>query len=291
RPAEWSGDGDAPLFRLIGAAGEELGAGERATARLIRRESGEVEAEILRRIEGMAERIVGVFRRGRDGGALIQAGPRDRVADRVLGHDAAGLADNELVVAEEVPARRFGAKRVRIVERLGSADAPGAISRMTIAAFDIPDEFPPQALAEAAKAGQPDPTGRVDLRGLELVTIDGSDPRDFDDAVWAEPDEDPANPGGWHIVVAIADVAHYVRPGSTLDREAERRGNSVYFPDRVVPMLPEALSNNLCSLVPATDRACVAAHLWIDASGRKKRHRFERAIMRSAERLTYDAVQ
>jgi ribonuclease R len=291
RPAEWSGDGDAPLFRLIGAAGEELGAGERATARLIRRESGEVEAEILRRIEGMAERIVGVFRRGRDGGEVMPADRRDRGEYRVLGHDAAGLADNELVVAEEVPARRFGAKRVRIVKRLGSADAPGAISRMTIAAFDIPDEFPPQALAEAAKAGQPDPTGRVDLRGLELVTIDGSDARDFDDAVWAEPDEDPANPGGWHIIVAIADVAHYVRPGSTLDREAERRGNSVYFPDRVVPMLPEALSNNLCSLVPATDRACVAAHLWIDPSGRKKRHRFERAIMRSAERLTYDAVQ
>ncbi len=115
-----------------------------------------------------------------------------------------------------------------------------------------------------------DPAGRADLRELALVTIDDSDARDFDDAVWAEPDDDPANPGGWHIVVAIADVAHYVSPGSALDREAARRGNSVYFPDRVVPMLPEALSNELCSLRPGEDRPCLAAQLWIDADGRKR---------------------
>jgi len=291
RPIDWLGTSEPPLFRLVGAAGEELAPGERATARLIRRDSGEIDAEILRRVETGAERIVGVFRRTRDGGEVIPADRRDRSEYRVLGHDAAGLADNELVVAQEMPGRRFSGKRVRILERLGSTEAPGAISRMTIAAFDIPEAFPAEALAEAAQAGPPDPVGRVDLRALELVTIDDSDARDFDDAVWAEPDEDPANPGGWHIVVAIADVAHYVRPGSALGREAETRGNSVYFPDRVVPMLPEALSNNLCSLVPAADRACVAAQLWIAANGRKQRHRFERAIMRSAARLTYDSVQ
>ncbi len=131
----------------------------------------------------------------------------------------------------------------------------------------------------------------MDLRGLDLVTIDGSDARDFDDAVWAESDPDAANPGGWHIVVAIADVAHYVLPGSALDREARERGNSVYFPDRVVPMLPEALSNGLCSLKPGEDRACLAAQLWIDRDGRKSRHEFARAIMRSAARLTYEQVQ
>ena len=123
------------------------------------------------------------------------------------------------------------------------------------------------------------------------MTIDGEDARDFDDAVWAEPDPDPANPGGWHVVVAIADVAAYVAPGSALDGEAALRGNSVYFPDRVVPMLPEALSNDLCSLRPDEDRPCIAALLWIDSQGRKRRHRFERAIMRSAARLTYEAVQ
>ena len=204
---------------------------------------------------------------------------------------AAGALDGELVTAEPLPARRYGPPRVKIVERLGQPDAPGAISLLSIAEFDIPTQFPAAVLAEAAASKPPTPAGRVDLRDLALVTIDGSDARDFDDAVWSEPDPDPENRGGWHLVVAIADVAHYVSSGSALDREAELRGNSVYFPDRVVPMLPEALSNGLCSLVPGEDRACLAAHLWIDASGRKLRHRFERAIMRSSARLTYDEVQ
>ena len=204
---------------------------------------------------------------------------------------AGGAADGELVAAELLPTRRYGPPRVRIVEHLGKPDAPGAISLLSIAEFDIPTEFPAAALAEAKTAAPPTAGGRADLRNLALVTIDGSDARDFDDAVWAEPDPDPENRAGWHLVVAIADVAHYVTPGSALDREAELRGNSVYFPDRVVPMLPEALSNGLCSLVPGEDRACLAAHLWIDAQGRKLRHRFERAIMRSAARLTYDDVQ
>ena len=151
--------------------------------------------------------------------------------------------------------------------------------------------FPAAALAEAAAATPPVAAGRVDLRGLDLVTIDGSDARDFDDAVWAEPDPDPENDGGWHLVVAIADVALYVTPDSGLDREAALRGNSVYFADRVVPMLPEALSNGLCSLRPGEDRACLAAELWIDPDGRKRRHRFQRAIMRSAARLTYEETQ
>ena len=284
-------DAARPSFRLVGEAADELRPGERALARLIRRESGEIEAEIVRRLETGMDRIVGVFRRQRDGGVVIGSDRRDKSEYQVSAEDAAGIPDNELVVAEQLPSRRLG-KRVRIVERLGPADAPEAISRIAVAAFDIPTEFPAPALAEA-KAARPldDLAGRSDLRGLDLITIDDTDARDFDDAVWAEPDPDPANPGGWHIVVAIADVAHYVRPESALDREAERRGNSVYFPDRVVPMLPEALSNDLCSLRPAEDRPCVAARLWIDASGRKRRHCLERAIMHSAARLTYAEVQ
>jgi ribonuclease R len=133
--------------------------------------------------------------------------------------------------------------------------------------------------------------GRTDLRDLPLVTIDGADARDFDDAVYAEPDTDPANPGGWHMAVAIADVAHYVRPGDALDAEARRRANSVYFPDRVLPMLPAALSDGLCSLRPGEDRACLAVHLWYDRRGRKLRHRFVRALMRSRARLMYEHVQ
>src|SRR5438067_3425910 len=292
RPVAWPGPGEAPLFRLVeSAAGDELPESARALARLIRRESGETEAEPVRRLDTPESRIVGVFRRTRGGGEVIPADRRDKSEYGVLGHDAVGLPDGELVVAEELPSRRFGGKRARLVERLGPADAPGSVSRLTIAAFEIPSEFPREALAEAAAAQSVELTGRADLRDLALVTIDGEDARDFDDAVWAEADADPENRGGWHIVVAIADVGHYVQPGSALDCEAAHRGNSVYFPDRVVPMLPEALSNDLCSLKPDEDRACVAAHLWVDANGRKRRHRFERALMRSAARLTYEAVQ
>jgi ribonuclease R len=281
----------APSFRLAGAAEDELGDGERALARLVRRDSGEIEARILRRLDAAANRVVGVFRRTRDGGVVTAADRRDKSEYRVLAAAAAGLPDDELVVAEEVPSRHFG-KEVRVIERLGPATAPGAVSRLAIAAFDIPAEFPPAALAEAAAARPLAGTaGRADLRDLALVTIDDSDARDFDDAVWAAADDDPANPGGWHIVVAIADVAAYVPAGGALDGEAARRGNSVYFPDRVVPMLPEALSNDLCSLRPGEDRPCLAADLWIDRDGHKRRHRFARAVMRSAARLTYDAVQ
>jgi ribonuclease R len=291
RPVTLTEDREPPSYRLVGAAGDELAIGQRALARLARRDSGEIEAHIIRRLDSRTNRIVGVFRRTRDGGEIIPADRRDRGEYIVLGHDAVGLENDELVVAEEAPSRRFGGKRARIVERLGSATAPGAISRMMIAAYEIPSEFPAAALAEAAACRPIAPGGRSELRELALVTIDGSDARDFDDAVWAEPDNDPANAAGWHIVVAIADVGAYVTPGSALDREAERRGNSVYFPDRVVPMLPEALSNDLCSLVPQADRPCLAAHLWIDGNGRKHRHRFEHAMMRSAARLTYEAVQ
>jgi len=222
---------------------------------------------------------------------VVPADRRDRVEYRVDLAQSGGALEGELVVAEPLPARRYGPPRVRVVERLGAPDAPGAISLISIASFDIPHVFPPPALAEAEAAMPADATGRVDLRGLALVTIDGSDARDFDDAVWAEPDPDSENQEGWHLVVAIADVAHYVAPGGALDREARERGNSVYFPDRVVPMLPEALSNGLCSLKPDEDRACLAAHLWIDREGRKRRHAFERAIMRSAARLTYEETQ
>ncbi|HEX2151269.1 MAG TPA: ribonuclease R [Stellaceae bacterium] len=299
RPVFWSGEGEAPRFRLTGSADDELGHGEQAVARLTRSDSGEVEAAIIRRIaptrpEGGANRVVGVFRRTRDGGVIAAADRRDKTEYRVAAQYAAGLPDGELVVAEEQPSRRFG-KHASILERLGPADAPDAISRLTIAAFDIPAEFPAAALAEAEAARSRTPAilaeDRADLRELALVTIDGEDARDFDDAVWAEPDPDPANRGGWHIVVAIADVGAYIGPERALDGEAARRGNSVYFPDRVVPMLPEALSNDLCSLRPGEDRPCVAALLWVDSEGRKRRHRFERAIMRSAARLTYDSVQ
>ena len=188
----------------------------------------------------------------------------------------------DLVVAETAG----DPPRARVTAVLGALDRAGAVAPLVLERHDIPQVFPAAALADAAAARPVERGRRADLRALPLATIDDEDARDFDDAVWAEPAG-----GGWHLVVAVADVAHYVRPGGALDREARRRGNSVYLPDRVVPMLPEALSNGLCSLRPGEDRACLAAHLWIDAEGEPVRHRFERALMRSAARLTYREVE
>ena len=213
RPVAWPGPGEAPLFRLVeSAAGDELPESARALARLIRRETGETEAEPVRRLDTPESRIVGVFRRTRDGGEVIPADRRDKSEYGVLGHDAVGLPDGELVVAEELPSRRFGGKRARIVERLGPADAPGSISRLTIAAFDIPSEFPREALAEAAAAQSVDLTGRADLRDLALVTIDGEDARDFDDAVWAE-----------------AERAHRLRPARHLGDDLAALGVANFY--------------------------------------------------------------
>jgi ribonuclease R len=236
-------------------------------------------------------RIVGVFYRGRQGLTVVPTDRRNRDEYRVAERDAGGAEDGELVKVELIPPGRFGIPRARIVERLGRSTDPGAVSLLAIASHEIPTEFPIAAIAEAEAAPPPNLAGRSDLRDIALVTIDGADARDFDDAVWAEPDPDPENSGGWHIVVAIADVAWYVRSGTALDSEARLRGNSVYFPDRVAPMLPEVLSNNLCSLKPGVDRACIAAHLWIDSAGRKRRHRFGRGLMCSAARLTYEQAQ
>src|SRR6516165_11625641 len=292
RPVEWPRSLPVPTLRLIEAGvGEPFPIGARAVARLVLQESGEIEARILRMLGPANARVVGAYYRGTGEGRIVPADRRNRVEYRVSKRDANGAEDGELVVAEELPAARLGSPGARILKRLGHSSDAGVISTLAIATYDIPTEFPLAAIVEADSARSPPLDDRTDLRGIPLVTIDGSDARDFDDAVWAERDRDLENPGGWHLVVAIADVAWYVRPGSALDREAQRRGNSVYFPDRVVPMLPEILSNDLCSLKPDVDRLCFAAHLWIDAVGGKRRHRFERGLMRSAARLTYEQIQ
>jgi ribonuclease R len=244
-----------------------------------------------RRFERQApqqDRIVGVFAREGDGGGILTpTDRRDRRNYRIRPRDALDSPDGALVVAERLETHPAQPPRARILEALGRLDDPLAPSLVAIREQGIPVAFSAEALAEA-EAAEPVPLdGRADLRGLSLITIDGDDARDFDDAVWAE----PADQGGWHLVVAIADVSWYVAPGSALDREAAERGNSVYFPDRVVPMLPEALSNELCSLKPGVDRACVAMHLWIDAAGTLLRHETVRGLMRSAARRTYEQVQ
>lgn len=178
-----------------------------------------------------------------------------------------------------------------IEDFIGNLSEPKVFSLMSIQSHDVPFEFSKAAVDQAKHAELPPLGNRTDYRSIPLITIDGEDARDFDDAVWAAPDEDPKNQGGWRAIVAIADVAYYVRPGDALDCEAYERGNSIYFADRVVPMLPEGLSNEMCSLKPNEDRACVAVEMVISATGNLKSYKFKRGLMRSAARLTYTNVQ
>jgi ribonuclease R len=293
RPAAWDPE-EAPPTIYVGPAGPgtpAVGVGDRVLARLKRNAEGDYTATPIRTLPRTAERVVGVFERRGDGGRIKPTDRRQRDEIRVQPGDEGPGKHGDLVLAEIIPTGRLGLRQARIVERLGILGEPRSISLIAIHSHDIPTEFDPAALALAA-AAKPVMLGeRTDLRAIPLVTIDGADARDFDDAVFAEPDHDPANPSGWHLIVAIADVAHYVRAGDALDQAAHERGNSVYFPDRVVPMLPEQLSNDLCSLRPREERACMAVHIWIDRDGNKLSHRFVRGLMRSAGRLTYEQVQ
>ncbi|OYW07800.1 MAG: ribonuclease R, partial [Rhodospirillales bacterium 12-71-4] len=229
-------------------------------------------------------RILGVFEEGR----IIPTDRRQKSDWRVPAGEEGAARPGDIVLAEPLAVRHvLGPRPARIVEVLGRMGEARSVSLICIHAHGIPDVFPAEALEQAEAARGVTKRGREDLRDIPLVTIDGEDARDFDDAVWAE----PAGEGGWRCLVAIADVAHYVKPDSPLDREAWARGNSVYFPDRVVPMLPEALSNGWCSLRPNEPRGCLFCEFHIDAAGRKTGHRFGRGIMRSAARLTYEQVQ
>jgi ribonuclease R len=290
-PVGWSRNEPPPKIFIadngkIGA----VGLGDRLLAKL-EREGRDYLAFPIRRLTFSPQTVVGVFEKTPTGGFIKPADKRDREEYRVARADVGDARSGELVKAELIPQRGTGEKRVQITQRLGIFGEPRTFSMAAIAAADIPLEHPEDAQKEAEAATAETLGDRADLRAIPLITIDGSDARDFDDAVFAEPDTDADNQGGWHVLVAIADVSHYVLPGSALDSSARDRGNSVYFPDRVVPMLPEALSNDLCSLRPNADRACLAVHIWIDAKGRKLSHRFVRGLMRSTARLTYEQVQ
>ncbi len=295
RPLEWQGEGAEPRIVLVlRRTDPALGAGDRILARLaeVQGEAHHYEGRLIRRIGLAARRMLGVFRAGSEGGRIV---PIDKKQDRewtVAPGQTQGARDGELVEAEQAgPRGGMGLPRARVVARLGDPSGPRAVSLIAIHQHGIPDDFAPEALVEADAALPAPLDGRTDLRHLPLVTIDPSDARDHDDAVFAAPDDDPANPGGHILWVAIADVAHYVRPGTALDDAARERGNSTYFPDRVVPMLPESLSGDLCSLHEGADRACIAVRMVLGADGEKRSHRFVRGLMRSAASLTYEAVQ
>ncbi|NNL34336.1 MAG: ribonuclease R [Silicimonas sp.] len=295
RPLEWQGDGPEPAILVIPRASDPaLGEGDRILARLtqVKADDHAYEARLIRRIGTNPTKILGVFRKTAEGGRIL---PVDKGADRewrVATGETHGAKDGELVEAEQSgPKDRMGLPRARIVTRLGDPSQPKAVSLIAIHQHGIPDDFPDAAIAEADAMKPAGLDGREDLRDMPLLTIDPSDARDHDDACFAHPDDDPKNEGGHVIWVAIADVAHYVTPGSALDREAWKRGNSTYFPDRVVPMLPDRLSGDLCSLHEGVARACIAVRMQIDAKGRKLSHRFVRGLMRSVASLNYEEVQ
>ena len=279
-----------PQIRILpdSREGGAIAAGDRILARIERIGADSYEARAMRRLPRERDRsVVGIYRRiGRDG-RLEPTNRRVKTSYAIARSDSMGARHGELVRAETRPGRRLGLPHARITERLGQGSPVATASLIAIAEHGIPDRFPGEAIAEAEAAAATPLGEREDLRDIPLVTIDDESARDFDDAVWAGTDPE----GGFRLIVAIADVARYVRPGSALDEAARERGNSVYFPDRVVPMLPEALSNGWCSLIPGEDRPCLAVHLRIDAEGRKRDHRFVRGLMRSAARLTYGEVQ
>ena len=302
-PTEWDEEahGPAPKIRLVTPRrqrpDEAAGVNDRALIRV--EETGEDGEEIrhsgrvIKIIDRARHRVLGVFRALPGGGGRLSPIDKKQLG-RELAIPAGATADaqeGDLVAVDVTKHGRFGLPTGRVKERLGSLKSERAVSMIAIHAHGLPHVFRREALAEADAATLPTLAGRQDWREVPLVTIDPVDAKDHDDVVHAVRDTDPANPGGFVISVAIADVAYYVRPGSALDREALERGNSVYFPDRVVPMLPERISNELCSLKPNEDRAALAVRMVVGADGRKRSHTFHRVLMRSQARLHYAQVQ
>ena len=295
RPLEWQGEGPEPKVLLILRASDPaLGAGDRILARVqhVKDDTHAYEGRMIRRIGTNPKKILGVYRKGAEGGRIV---PIDKGVSRewrVPDGATHGAKDGELVEAEQSgPKDSMGLPRARIITRLGDPSQPKAVSLIAIHQHGLRDDFPDEAIAEADAMEPAGLEGRTDLTEMPLVTIDPADARDHDDAVWAEADPDPKNNGGHILWVAIADVAHYVTPGSALDREAWERGNSTYFPDRVVPMLPDRLSGDLCSLHEGVPRACIVARMVINSSGQMLGHSFLRALMRSDASLNYEEVQ
>jgi len=294
KPNVWKHDYEPPQITVksIRRGGPSApGVGDKILAKLRYTGKQTYEASIMKVLGSGPQRVLGLYRPNEREGRVVPTDRKDSGEIAVPLDDHPDLETGALVLTEILPGKHFGLRKGRITEVLGNINEPKSISLVSIHARGIPFEFPPEVELQARESKATPMDKRTNLRDIPLVTIDGADARDFDDAVWAEADTDPENEGGWHLMVAIADVSWYVRPGDALDREAVKRGNSCYFPDRVVPMLPFELSNGWCSLVPHEDRGCMAVEMWLDKNGHKLRHKFCRGMMRSAARLTYDQVQ
>ncbi|MBN8819047.1 MAG: VacB/RNase II family 3'-5' exoribonuclease [Sphingomonas sp.] len=290
-PERWEAEGHPiPRLRVIerGKRGA-LGVGDRILARTEQAGHGWV-AHPMKKLAGATEQMLGVVAKDERGKLVLR--PVDKRIRRETPISEHGDAvPGDLVLAEKTG--RPPRITARVTDVLGDPFQPRSFSLIAIHKFGIPNEFPEETEIEAAKVHDLPlyPDQREDLRHLPIVAIDPVDARDFDDAVWATPDSDPANEGGYQAIIAIADVSYYVRPGSQLDRQARKRGNSVYFPDRVVPMLPHALSSDMCSLRAGQDRAAMACHITLDKGGKVTGWRFSRAIIRVAANIPYEQAQ
>jgi ribonuclease R len=305
KPVDWDdAQGAAPTivlnFPRKSRPGTPIpGLGDRALVRteIVRDATGSEPAYTGRVVKLMAKartQVLGIYRELQGGGGQVL--PVDKKAANkgamaVRAGDEGDARDGDLVAVEILRGGRLGLTNAKVQERIGSFGSEKAVSLIAIHSHKIPNVFRPETLAEAEAAKPAKMAGREDWRDLALITIDPPDAKDHDDAVHAVADDDPANAGGFVLTVAIADVAAYVKPGSMLDREALERGNSVYFPDRVVPMLPEQISNDLCSLRPQEDRPALAMRMIIDARGEKQSQTLHRIMMRSAAKLSYQRAQ
>lgn len=290
-PERWEAEGQpAPRLRVVerGKRGA-LTIGDRILARTEEAGRGWI-AHPMKKLAKASEELLGVVEEMADGKLWLR--PVDkRIRKDTPISDAGTAKPGDLVLAE--PHGRPPRISARVTDILGDPFAPRSFSLIAIHKHAIPHVFPERVEEEAVKASALPlhEEKREDLRHLPIVAIDPVDARDHDDAVWAAPDEDDANPGGFKAIVAIADVSYYVRPGSALDKEARKRGNSVYFPDLVVPMLPHQLSSDMCSLRAGQDRAAMACHLTINAQGKVTAWRFTRAVIRVAAVLAYEDAQ
>ncbi len=297
RPAAWDelSDGNPPRIEILPPRGRKpvtAGVGDRVLARLQRQDDGVYSARVMKVIDKRKAALLGILRIAGD--KTVRLEPVQKRAEEVaLSADDIGEAKNgDLVEVQVSRVGRHGLKRGRVIRVIGSMASEKAVSMIAIHTHEIPHIFPPEVLKEAESVKPiaiKSAKKHEDWRDLPLVTIDPADAKDHDDAICGAPDPDV--PGGHVVTVAIADVAWYVRPGSTMDREALKRGNSVYFPDRVVPMLPERISNDLCSLRENEERPALAVRMWFDAEGRKTKHSFHRIVMKSHARLAYLQAQ
>ncbi len=265
--------------------------GDRIYARFEKTSDGWV-AHLIKILDQGAPRIVGVVRRTKREIQLVSVNRKTKENYILTGPNLDALEDGDVVVAAPVGGiTRYGPKPAKVIEVIGREDEPKVASIMAIHSHGLPIGFNADTELEARSAKAPGLGKRTDLRDLPFITIDPTDAKDHDDAVYAHKDEDPANADGWVVWVAIADVAHYVTPGSSLDREARDKGNSTYFPDRVEPMLPHVLSSGLCSLQEGENRATLAVRMVFSAGGKKISHQFVRGLMRSAAKLSYEQAQ